>query len=750
MNHFPSDWPGKGPIDLKIHDLPHPSSSTEWWYVNSHVKLANGQKLSLFAAFFRIALSRDGSNKKGEYAHSVTWAISDIEGKTYHADSRVDKRSPKIGLDRIKKGLGSKDPRLNRAMIEILKKNRTPAPDRMMEGHVFVSEDNLELDFDGSRFEKQEDDSYRLSLFNPRVEAGCDILFHPEKPPVRHGNNGISEGMQGEKLFYYFISRCRLTGSVTLNGIQYPIVSGHGWYDHNFGAHISDPTAGGNANEKIKSSRDTAWSWTGIQLDDGSEVTAYSAVHCDNNGISAQWLVVIDPDGSNRTYTNFNFEAIRWWRSTRTFASYPTCWKLEVPDAGIDLVLEACFDDQEFITIISKHAFWEGRCDVKGSVNEKNILGLAYVERGGFEPFKDLDGFFSAVGEEVRKSIKHIIPLDPTFDQIRDLFASKGHEHYMKGIDISQIVRSIIKPLREIVDRGGKSWRSYAVLACCDIVGGDSRKFVKWLAMPELLHVGSLIVDDVQDKSTVRRGGPSCQLIYGEPIAINAGVASYFIGQKLLSSNEISNAQKLEIYDLYFEALRAGHAGQAIDIDGMNHLMPEVVKSGDSSILEERILSCHRLKTAVPASALASIGAVAGGGSRDQIKAIGQFFEAVGLAFQIIDDVLNLRGFKGELKVQGEDIINGNITFPMAKAMSRFTLQEREWTWKILQSKHKKLTSISSLIKKLEKRGALDACVEQASELVEKVWVEVESNFEDSITKMMLRAFGWYVLERHY
>ena len=96
------------------------------------------------------------------------------------------------------------------------------------------------------------------------------------------------------------------------------------------------------------------------------------------------------------------------------------------------------------------------------------------------------------------------------------------------------MVATLITPIREIADRGGKSWRSYAALACCDVVGGDSRKFAQWLAMPELMHVGSLIVDDVQDKSTVRRGGPRCHVMHGEPIAINAGTAAYFMTQHLL------------------------------------------------------------------------------------------------------------------------------------------------------------------------------------------------------------------------
>jgi len=750
MNHFPSDWPGQGPINLEIHDLPHRSSSTEWWYVNSHLETADGHKLSIFAAFFRIAHSREKVTKEVKYAHSVTWAISNANGKTYHADSRVDKNSPKIGLGRIKKGYGLKDLRLNRALTEVLEKGRTPVPDRMFKGDVFVGERRLELDFDGARFERQDDGSYCLSLFNPRVHAGCDIVFHPEKPPIRHGDNGVIKDMLGEKGFYYFIPRCRLTGTVTLNGIKQPIVSGFGWYDHNFGVRISDPTSKKKSNKGINSTHDTAWNWAGIQLDNGSEITVFSIVHSGTNKVIGQWLIVIDPNGHRISYSDMKFEPMRWWRSYRTFSDYPTYWKLEVPEAEINLNIKACFDDQEFITFISKPAFWEGRCDVKGTVQHKQVSGLAYVERSGFEPIKDIDEFFSAVGEEVRKSIGNIIPLEPTFKQVRDLIASKQHEHYMNGVDIPQLTRTLLKPMREITDRGGKSWRSYAALVCVDVVGGDSRKFVQWLAMPELIHVGSLIIDDVQDKSTVRRGGPTCHLVYGEPLAINAGIAAYFIGQKLLISDELSDAQKLILYDLYFEALRAGHAGQAIDLDGMNDLMPEVVKSGDSSVLEERVLAYQRLKTAVPASSLARMGAVAGGGTKEQIEAVGQFFEAVGLAFQIIDDVLNLRGFKRKLKVLGEDITNGSITFPIAKAMSRLLLEERQWVWKTLQAKPKNPIVVSSVVEKLEECGALDACVKQASELVEIAWNEIEPKLEDSIPKMMLRAFGWYVLERHY
>jgi len=290
---------------------------------------------------------------------------------------------------------------------------------------------------------------------------------------------------------------------------------------------------------------------------------------------------------------------------------------------------------------------------VRGTLEGRAVTGPAYVERSGFENIDTLDDFFAAVGKEVRRSTAAALPLEPTHAELRDLIASEELAHYMEGVDPAGMAATLIAPIREMVDRGGKSWRSYAALACCDVVGGDSRKFSQWLAMPELMHVGSLIIDDVQDRSTVRRGGPTCHVTHGEPIAINAGTAAYFLTQHLLHSDELDSDQKLRIYDLYFAAMRAGHAGQAIDLGGMGPLMPAAVATGDCATLQARILACHRLKTAAPAGCLARMGAVAGGGSKEQIAAVGEFFEAVGLAFQIMDDVLNLRGFKGNLKQRG-------------------------------------------------------------------------------------------------
>jgi geranylgeranyl pyrophosphate synthase len=145
------------------------------------------------------------------------------------------------------------------------------------------------------------------------------------------------------------------------------------------------------------------------------------------------------------------------------------------------------------------------------------------------------------------------------------------------------------------------------------------------------------------------------------------------------------------------------------------------------------------------------MGAIVGGGTEAQTEAVGRFFEALGLAFQIIDDVLNLRGFKADLKSRGEDVSNGSVTFPVAKAMGMLhDKADRKWIWETLRSKPKDGAVVEAVIDRLEGCGAIQACVDQASDLVESSWTKAQPLLEDSLAKVMLRAFGWYVLERHY
>jgi geranylgeranyl pyrophosphate synthase/predicted secreted hydrolase len=739
---LPDDWPLEGPIDLEVHDLPHTSSTTEWWYLNTHVESLDGRAFSLFASFFRVLKGRDEESGALSYAHSLTWALTDVTTETYYAESRVDKGAPSMGLEKLDRGEGTSDPRIRRAAREVLAKGRVPYPDQVFAGEVFVGTRRLDLDFDGQCFRRLDNGAYALKLFHDHHKVGCDLVFTPSSPAIRHGRDGVVKGTHGEDMFYYFVPQCAVTGTLNVEGGSLPIAKGRGWYDHEFGRHGHDLREG--------QVHDVAWNWLAVQFSDGRQLSAYTLVDEHTQAVIDERAIVVAADGTPTYYDHIAFEAENLWRSTRTFQEYPTRWRLQVPDAGLDLKASATFDDQEFVTLISKPAFWEGRIDVAGTLAGLPVTGIGYLERSGFSNIETLEDFFASVGREVRKSVAAVAPLDPSFERVLDLIGTAERPDVMRGVDIPTFTDHMIRPVREIADRGGKSWRSYAALACCDIVGGDSRDFVQWLALPEFMHVGSLIVDDIQDKSEVRRGGQAAHLIYGEPVAINAGTAAYFMGQKLLTGPELSSADKLRLYDLYFEALRAGHAGQALDLAGLDDAMAQAAETGRCDTIEARVLAIHRLKTAVPAASLARMGAVAGGGTEVQIEGLGGFFEAVGTAFQIMDDVLNLRGFEGDLKARGEDIAQGKATSPVVKAMTLLDADARRALWPRVQAKPQGAAEVREIIAIIEGCGALDACVTQANELVDEAWRVLDPLVEDSLPKIMLRAFGWFVLQRHY
>ncbi len=744
---FAADWPIDGPIDLSIHDLPHASSSTEWWYMNTHLEAKGGRKLSLFASFFVHAISFDKTTNKPDYAYSVIWGISDIDNKKYHTVSLVDKRAPKLGLERLKKGELVKDPYIKRAAIEMLSKGVMPYPDELLKKTPVIAKKTLSLDYDGNTFKKMKDGSYMLHLQHKDLELSADLRFYPQKPPTRHGDNGVVRGVSAEDMFYYFIPRNKVTGTVKIKKEKLTIVKGSGWYDHEFGCHAQKEKG-----KKDDMKKDVSWNWIAMQLSNGSELTAYDLIDLKTGEDCGSFVILIDEKGKRHYSQKFSLKPIgETWTSTRTFNEYPTAWELSAPEFGLKVTAVAAFPNQEFATVISKPAFWEGCMNVNGTLKGKKITGNAYIERHGFVNSNNMKEFLKAVSKATLKSVHHILPLSLTQEKFEELVSKKGNKHFTQGLDKQAYIDKLIKPIREITDRGGKSWRSYATIACCDAVGGDSQVAIDWLALPELMHVGSLMVDDVQDKSVVRRGGPSAHQVHGDAIAINSGTAAYFIGQYCIYNVDKSFEEKVEIYNCYFEAMRASHSGQAMDIYGLDYMMPDAMADDKvAKLLPTRVIATHRLKSAAPASYLARIGVLLGTGTKEQQNAMGEYFEALGISFQIIDDTLNLKGFKDHLKTKAEDITAGKITYPIAKAMSMLNKKDRARLWQIVSMKTDNIALLTEAVALLDKYKVIELCEREAKTILERAWKKVDPLLRDSMVKLNLRAFSWFVLERTY
>ena len=411
LNHeqslFPADWPADGALDLARHDLPHGSSTTEWWYLNSHLVAPGGREFSVFAAFFRVA-TKVHSDGRTEYSNALTWGLSDVERREYVPYSFVDEKAPRIGLDRIKAGRGAKDERINRAVSEALEKNCVPLPDRKLPGRVRVSLESLNLDFGPGRLEKLENGSYRLFVSaddGPRGPIAIDLTFVSKKAPVRHGDDGVVRGVHGEDMFYVLRAPLRGEGQPHARrradrgeraGLVRPRVRR---------ASTSQRDGRGRATPGI-----VAWNWVSAQLDDGTDVSVYDLVRSDSKESQGRWAVLSGPTGSGRA-TLTSPSPPRALAQRAHLRALPHLVRPGDPRGG------------------AAPRRWRRRSATRSSSrsSQARLLGRslqgaagrsragrcrawAIVERSGFFSAETLDGFFKSVGEAVRESVEHGLP----------------------------------------------------------------------------------------------------------------------------------------------------------------------------------------------------------------------------------------------------------------------------------------------------------------------------------------------------
>lgn len=425
------------------------------------------------------------------------------------------------------------------------------------------------------------------------------------------------------------------------------------------------------------------------------------------------------------------------WTSRHTFHDFAVAWRLVVPDERIDVELRASFDEQEVVTMTAGAPLWRGRCEVTGG-------GVAFVEQT--TPMTEL---FATIPRETRRAIQKELPLPLTHDGVLAVLGGDLGP-YVRDFDPAEFQRIVIEPIREVVDRMGKAWRSYSAVMCYHALRGDAFRrdcIDALLSLTEVIHVGSLIVDDVQDSSPTRRGGPSAHVAHGVPLAINAGTFCYFAWQAWFARLGLPDAARLQIYERYFEFMRLAHLGQALDIQGFTPRMTdEIVSTGEVELLTRQMHNVYVFKTGAPASIFARIGAIVAGGSDAAVRAIGELFEALGIAFQIMDDVQNLKGFVGDPK-HCEDLAQAKVTMPVLEAMRLLDQRERSDLWARILRCGAEPALVPGILATLDACGAFGACRDHAERLIEEAWRGVTPLLEDSIAKVMLRSFCFYVVE---
>ncbi|MGW2255712.1 polyprenyl synthetase family protein [Kitasatospora sp. NPDC001660] len=290
--------------------------------------------------------------------------------------------------------------------------------------------------------------------------------------------------------------------------------------------------------------------------------------------------------------------------------------------------------------------------------------------------------------------------------------------------------RALTAPVRHLTNAGGQRWRPVLAWEATGLLGGDSERCGLLIAAVELLHTGSLIVDDVQDASPLRRGRPAVHTVFGMPTAVNAGTAAYFLWDRAVQLTFPDDAARCgELRALALSLLRAAHAGQALDIHGHREEMDEAVTGGDRHAVLDMVRLTHRLKSGAPAAgALEAAGVVTGAGPELR-GALAAFGSAVGTAYQIADDVADLRGVMRDgvpTKQAAEDLRGGKVTMPLAHAVGRLPQRQLILLWQQLREGSGSAGAVAEAYRELDSCGAVKACLDEADQLMSNAWMQLE------------------------
>ena len=221
---------------------------------------------------------------------------------------------------------------------------------------------------------------------------------------------------------------------------------------------------------------------------------------------------------------------------------------------------------------------------------------------------------------------------------------------------------SVHRAMRYSVMAGGKRLRPILVIAGAEAVGGAAETVMPAACALELIHTYSLIHDDLpaMDDDDYRRGRLTNHKVFGEAVAILAGDALLTDAFRLIAENAARVAKDAALVrDVIVEVVEAASTrgmvgGQVVDIE-----------SEGKTVTAETLEYIHLHKTAALIRASLRVGAMLAGGGADQLAIIGEAGRSLGLAFQIVDDILDVEGTLAELgKSAGSDERKGKATYP--------------------------------------------------------------------------------------
>jgi predicted secreted hydrolase len=316
----------------------HPDFQTEWWYYTGNLKSTDGRRFGFELTFFRQAVSRDPAKTEAwdlKDLYLAHLALSDFDnGKFYHAE-RANRSGP--GIAAVSESLG-----------------------RIWNG-------NWQIQWHG---EDQE-----LKAVDPRFQLR--LTLHAEKPPVIHGENGISQKSEGPGRASHYISLTRMATSGAIDtGNKRSEVSGTSWMDHEFFTHQLESDQAG-------------WDWLSIQLEDHTDLMLFHIRRKDGSIDAHSAGTYVDATGKTTHLRSSDFTlqpAGETWTSPLTGAAYPTHWRVAIPKLSIELEAKTPLQSQELTGKAGLvPSYWEGAIVLSGRRDRQSLSGVGYLEMTGYD-----------------------------------------------------------------------------------------------------------------------------------------------------------------------------------------------------------------------------------------------------------------------------------------------------------------------------------------------------------------------------
>jgi len=288
---------------------------------------------------------------------------------------------------------------------------------------------------------------------------------------------------------------------------------------------------------------------------------------------------------------------------------------------------------------------------------------------------------------------------------------------------------------RYLQSGGGKRLRPILVLLASKLVGGVTDSSIRMAAVVEMIHTATLVHDDVIDTAKTRRGRPSSNTIWGNHTCVLAGDWLY-----MQAFHVALRERNFHVLDLLIALTQMMVEGELLQLELI----------GKINISEADYMELVDRKTASLFSACAKLGALTGGADEATEARMGEFSWNLGIAFQLVDDVLDFTSHEKVLgKPVGSDLREGKVTLPLIYALQDATAEERKMVEAVLEDANYDRVPFSKILSLIERHRGFERVRERAQAFTDKAR-SIVTQFPESPYQRALTALTDLVTERDH